>query len=173
MRTGTIHLFSLCPYTTNIGDLIAYYINKENTIMSKRKYYYNNNTNKGDELTSPSKFVNFVSNKRYLRVYLCVLLPLMILGYFILDPDLGLITSITYGTLFVNILMYVMFGVIAACLLWLTAVAFTDWKKYGDLELLGEIACKDPVGAGLFAIGINLRWIAIAIVLVGAFFALS
>ena len=97
----------------------------------------------------------------------------MILGYFILDPDLGLITSITYGTLFVNILMYVMFGVIAACLLWLTAVAFTDWKKYGDLELLGEIACKDPVGAGLFAIGINLRWIAIAIVLVGAFFALS
>ena len=111
----------------------------------------------------------FFKNKYYLHAYLCILIPIVLIGYFVLDPDLGIISNASYGTVFINTLRFVMFAVVAAGVLWLTAVAFTDYGKYGNIEKLAEKATQEPLSTSIYILAINLKWVAIAIVLSGAF----
>lgn len=120
------------------------------------------------------KLKNYMQNKSYLHAYLIILCPLVLLGYIVFDPDLGIITEASFGTVFVNMLLFIMFGVLSACLLWLTAVAFTDYGKYGDMEKIAELIIEErDMAAALYMLSINLKWIAIAIVLAGGFFAMK
>lgn len=124
---------------------------------------------------SENSVIKYVKSKLYLKAYLIlVVLVFGVGGTFLLDPDLGFITSLTYGTLFINSIMFIMFGALSAGLLWLTGSAFTDWGKYGDPSTLVKAAIEENnENAARVLLSIQLRWIAIAIVLAAGFLAIK
>ncbi len=91
----------------------------------------------------------------------------VVMLFFMTDPDFGLITNMSFGAGTVASLLYIAKGLLAATLLYIVRKVMHDYPV-ADFEKLGEEAKKSPVGAGQYAISISLMTIAYSIVIVGA-----
>ena len=82
------------------------------------------------------------------------------------DPDLGLVTQLSFGAGLIATLVLLSKGILGPSLLYLTRKAMFDYKV-ADMEELGKKAAESSVGAGLYAIAIALMCLAFSVVIIG------
>lgn len=116
---------------------------------------------------------NYLFKHAYLKFYVSILVPVAIIGLLLVDPDFGLIQDLPYGSLLLNVFLFIAYGVLSSALLWITGAAFTDYGKYSDMDQIGEKCTEDPKASGLFALAIAIRYLAYAVVIICGFLVLK
>lgn len=110
---------------------------------------------------------NFVTKSLHFRnIYIFTLSFLVLIGFFAMDPDSGLLNDLPWGASAIATFLVLLKAVPAITLLHFSRKAIAD---YIDIEALykkvmsSEVSPKDAsVGAGLFMIGVGLYLLALA-----------
>ena len=136
--------------------------------MAKKKNILNENLN-----SRFNKIKDYVLKRPFLSFYILILTPLALLSLILLDPDFGLINSLEYGSVLINTLLFVVYGILSSTLLWITCAAFNDYGDYGDMETLAKKATEDAVSTANYILAMCVKSVAYAIVIVGGFFAMK
>ena len=93
-------------------------------------------------------------------------LILVITLWLLTDPDLGLITSLSFGAGLIATIVLLSKGVLGPTLLYLTRKAMFDYPV-ADFEALGKKAMEHPTAAAIYALSIAVLCLAFAVVIVG------
>ena len=101
---------------------------------------------------------------RYRSMYAIGGFILVIALWLLTDPDLGLITNLSFGAGIIATLVLLSKGILGPTLLYLTRKAMFDYDA-ADLETLGKKAMEHPIGAAIFALAISMMCVAFAVVI--------
>jgi uncharacterized membrane protein (Fun14 family) len=105
---------------------------------------------------------------RFRNAYVVGGTGLVMLGWILTDPDLGIIQDMGFGAGVVTMVLFLLLGVISSALLYITRKAMMDYDA-ADFRILGEKASRSPEGAGMYAIAVAIMTLAFAVVIVGGF----
>lgn len=102
--------------------------------------------------------------KRLRDTYLIYGTLLALALYTVTDPDLGLISNMTYGGETLALVVLTIKAVIYLSLLHWSRKALFDYPC-GDFEALGDMSIKTPVSAAIYAVAIAIMSLAISIII--------
>lgn len=119
------------------------------------------------EATAFKKFVT--GSLRFRNIYIFTLTVLVLVAFVLFDPDLGLVSDMSWGATTVATFLVLLKAIPAITLLHFSRKAIAD---YIDIEALYKKIMADDVeknsaavGAGLFMIGVGLLLIALATII--------
>lgn len=105
---------------------------------------------------------------RFRNAYVIAGSTLVLAAWMLTDPDLGIIQNMGFGAGVVTMVLFLLLGVVASALLYITRKAMMDYDV-ADFKALGEKASRSPEGAGMYAIAIAIMTLAFSVVIVGGF----
>lgn len=110
-------------------------------------------------------FLNKVKELRFRHIYMVIGTILVTLMWFITDPDLNIVDSMSYGASTVATLLLLLKSILYVSVLHVSRKALFD---YIDLMAVYNKAIQNPTGAGYAMMSISVAMVAIAITIFAA-----
>lgn len=98
-------------------------------------------------------------------IFGCIMTLLLLV---LTDPDSKLIQNLDIGSGPITTLVTIFKGILGTTILFFAGKGMMDYKV-ADFEELGKQAVRTPEGAGMYAIAVAIKWLALALVIGFAF----